>query len=191
MATYEIKKEFHGYMTNTHCKYLYRRKRMNETMDSILPEMKAQIVEHGELKLIGIPCIGLSEMSSKYHLAKDSLLGLAAHMPQIIDASVQYGMWPQVPGQNTPNTHAYILSVEVSIFEGVPEWFACMTIPAQRCVSVASKDGDFDGAGRIIDAFIAENGIKVGKQGREYTICERYRYNDEGFARYSLPIISD
>lgn len=164
---------------------------MNETMISSLPEMEAKIVEHGELKLIGIPCIGLNDMSGKYHHAKDSLLGLSTYMPQIVDASVQYGMWPQVPGQDTPNTHAYILSVEVTTFEGVPEWFARMTIPAQRCVVVASRTGDFDGAGRVIDAYISEHGITVDAQRRDYTICERYRYNAEGFARYSLPIVSD
>lgn len=164
---------------------------MNDTMALILPEMKAQIVEHRELKLIGIPCIGLNEMGSKYHHAKISLLGLSAHMSQIVDASVQYGMWPQVPGQDKPNTHAYILCVEVSTYEGVPEWFARMTIQAQRCVVAASKEGDFDGAGRLIDAYIAENGIIVDKQRRDYTICERYRYNAEGFARYSLPIVSE
>lgn len=161
---------------------------MNGTTLSTLPDMQAQIVEHGELKLIGIPCIGLNDMGKKYHLAKDSLLGLSAHLPQIVDASVQYGMWPQVPGQDTPNTHAYILSVEVSTFEGVPEWFVRMTIPSQRCVLAASKDGNFDGAGQVINAFIAENGLTVDEQGRDYTICERYRYNAEGFARYSLPI---
>jgi predicted transcriptional regulator YdeE len=164
---------------------------MNETMVSILPEMEAQIIEHGEFKMIGIPCIGLNDMGSKYRHAKDSLLGLSAHMPQIVDASVQYGMWPQVPGQDTQNTHAYILCVEVSTFDRVPEWFARMTIPAQRCIVVASKEGDFDGAGRLIDAFITENGLKVDNQGRDYTICERYRYKAEGFARYSLPIVSD
>jgi hypothetical protein len=65
-----------------------------------------------------------------------------------------------------------------------------LTIPAHRCVVVASKTGDFDGAGRVIDAYISEHGITVDVQGRDYTICERYRYNAEGFARYSLPIIS-
>jgi hypothetical protein len=164
---------------------------MNMTNVSVLREMKAQIVEHGELKLIGIPCISLNDMGSKYHHAKDSLLRLAAHMPQIVDASVQYGMWPQVPGQDNPNTHAYILCVEVFTFDGVPEWFARMTVPPQSCVVAASKDGDFDGAGRLIDGFIAANGITVNAQGRAYTICERYRYNAEGFARYSLPIVSE
>lgn len=163
---------------------------MKETNVFVLPEMQAQILEHGELKLIGIPCIGLKDMGSKYRLAKDSLLGLADHMPQILDASVQYGMWPQVPGQNVHNTHAYILSVEVSTFEGVPDWFARITVPAQRCVVVASKDGDFDAAGRLIDAFIYENGLTVSSRGRAYTICERYRYHFEGFARYSLPLVA-
>lgn len=163
---------------------------MNVSGASILPEMQARIVEHGELRLIGIPCIGLKDMSGKYRHAKDSLLGLSAHMPQIVDASVQYGMWPQVPGQNISDTHAYILSVEVSTFDGVPEWFVRMIVPAQRCVAVASKDGDFDGAGRVIDAYIAENDLKVDAKGRGYTICERYRYHAEGFARYSLPIRS-
>lgn len=163
---------------------------MNDFAASVLPELQARIVEHGELKLIGIPCIGLKDMGGKYRHAKDSLLGLSAHMPQIVDASVQYGMWPQVPGQNVPDTHAYILSVEVSTFDGVPEWFARMIVPAQHCVAVASKDGDFDGAGRIIDAFIAEKGLEVDSEERDYTICERYRYNAEGFARYSLPIRS-
>lgn len=164
---------------------------MKETVLSILPEMEAQIVEHAELKLIGIPCIGLNDMGGKYRHAKDSLLGLSHLMPQIVDASVQYGMWPHGPEQDTPNTHAYILCVEVSTFEGVPEWFSRMTIPAQRCVAVASKEGDFDGAGQLIDAFLSKNGVRVDIQGRDYTICERYRYNAEGFARYSLPIISE
>ncbi|CAG7637088.1 effector binding domain-containing protein [Paenibacillus allorhizosphaerae] len=159
---------------------------MKET--TFLRDLEAQVIEHDELKLIGIPCIGLNDMPSKYRLAKDSLLGLAAHMPQIVDASVQYGMWPQVPGQNVSDTHAYILCVEVSTFDSVPEWFVRMTVPAQRCVVAASYEGDFDRAGRVIDAYIAEKGLTVGKQGRQYTICERYRYNAEGFARYSLPI---
>ncbi|TLS51613.1 AraC family transcriptional regulator [Paenibacillus antri] len=164
---------------------------MNLTMNFSLPEMEAAIIEHGELRLIGIPCIGLHDMSGKYHHAKDSLLGLSANMPQIVDASVQYGMWPQVPGQDLPNTHAYILCVEVTTFEGVPEWFARMTIPAQRCVVVASKSGDFEGAGRVIEAYISEHGITVDALERDYTICERYRYDAEGFARYSLPIVSE
>src|SRR5690606_30051267 len=146
-------------------------------------------VEYGELKLIGIPCIGLDRMGDKHHLAKDSLLGLAHHMPQIVDAAIQYGMWAQSPWQDTPNTFAYILCVKVSTFEGIPEWFARMTVPAQRCVVAASQKGDFDGAGRVIDAFISANGLKVDAQGRDYTICERYRYNAEGFARYSLSIV--
>lgn len=62
---------------------------MNETIISSLPEMEAKIVEHGELKLVGIPCIGLKDKSSKCHCAKDSLLGLSTYMPQIVDASVQ------------------------------------------------------------------------------------------------------
>lgn len=163
---------------------------MSASSISDLPEMEARIVEHGELKLIGIPCIGLNDMGDKYRHAKDSLLKLAAHMPQVTDASVQYGMWPQVPGQDVPDTHAYILCVEVSDFEGVPEWFARIAVPPQRCVAAASKDGDFDGAGRVIDAFIAERGLTVSAGERAYTICERYRYNAEGFARYSLPIVS-
>lgn len=156
----------------------------------MLPEMQAEIVAHGELKLIGIPCIGLNDMGSKYRAAKESLLGLAAHMPQIVNASVQYGMWPHGASQQVRETHVYILCVEVSTFDGVPEWFVRMTVPPQRCVAVASKDGDYDGAGRVIDAYLAESGLRVDAQGRSYTICERYRYNAEGFARYSLPIVS-
>lgn len=155
-----------------------------------LPELEAQVVEHGELKLIGIPCIGLKDMSSKYRLAKESLLGLAAHMPQIVDAAVQYGVWPQVNGQRVADMHAYVLCVEVSGFDGVPEWFVRITLPAARCVAAASSEGDFDRAGGVIDAYIAETGLTVDAQGRAYTICERYRYNAEGFARYSLPIVS-
>jgi predicted transcriptional regulator YdeE len=161
---------------------------MLKVMDSALPEKEARLVEHGELKLIGIPCIGLKEMGQKYQLAKDSLLALAAHMPQIVDASVQYGMWPQVSGQDNADTHAYILCVEVTAFDGVPEWFARITLPPRQYVAAASKDGDFDGAGRLIDAYIAKNGLAVSGSGCSYTICERYRYNAEGFARYSLPI---
>ncbi len=162
---------------------------MNEAMISSLAEMEAKIVEHGELKLIGIPLIGVNDMGSKYRQAKESLLGLSNHMPQIIDSSVQYGMWSQSSWQDNPNTFAYILSIEVSTFEGIPEWFVRMTISPQRCVVAASKEGDFDGAGQVINDYISKQGIIVDTQGRDYTICERYRYNAEGFARYSLPIV--
>lgn len=39
-----------------------------------LANMQPTLVEHDELKLIGIPCIGLTEMGQKYQLAKESLL---------------------------------------------------------------------------------------------------------------------
>ncbi|SFS56333.1 AraC family transcriptional regulator [Paenibacillus sp. BC26] len=162
---------------------------MRQLNISVLPEKRAQLVGHAEMKLIGIPCIGLQDMGSKFRHAKESLLGLAAHMPQIMDASVQYGMWPQAAEQDVPNTHAYLLSVEVTTFEGIPEWFARMTVPAQSCVVAASQDGDFEGAGEIIDAFIATNALQPDPQPRDYIICERYRYNAEGFARYSYPIL--
>ena len=113
--------------------------------------MSAKIVEHNELKLIGIPCVSLKEMPSKYQNAKEGLLSASKHLPHIIDRGVHYGIWPQSEGQNNPETHVYILCVEVSSFEGIPEWFFKTTLAPQKCV-VANDNSDrcFDTAGEKI-----------------------------------------
>ncbi|WP_240764920.1 hypothetical protein [Paenibacillus dendritiformis] len=62
-------------------------------------------------------------------------------------------------------------------------------MPAQQCVVVANDQGDFDAASSRVDAYVAEHQFDVSAAGRDYIICERYSYDGEGFARYSLPII--
>lgn len=71
---------------------------------------------------------------------------------------------------------------------GVPEWYFRTTLPPQKCVVVSNKNGDFDAASHAVDQYISDNGITVGANDRRYVICERYNYEGEGFARYSLPI---
>lgn len=161
---------------------------MSESM-KILPDMTAVIVEHGELKLIGIPCISLNDIASKYQHAKEGLLSSTKYLPHVVNRHIHYGIWPQVPSQDNPETHAYILCVEVDSFEGIPEWFVKLVVPAQRCVVAANNNGNFDAAGKVIEEFIRENGLTVGAEDRKYTICERYNYEGEGFVRYSLPIL--
>lgn len=153
-----------------------------------LPEMQAIIVEHGELKMAGIPCIGLKDMGSKYHNAKESLFGSARHFPQFVNPRVHYGMWPNQESQNNPDIHAYILSVEVSTFDGIPDWYVKLTVPLQKCVVVANKSGDFDAANNAVEMYIQSKHLNTDAGERKYTICERYSYDDEGFAKYSLPI---
>ncbi|MBB3110186.1 hypothetical protein FHS18_002253 [Paenibacillus phyllosphaerae] len=153
-----------------------------------LPDLEPRLIEHGELKLIGIPCIGLDQMGAKFELAKRSLLDLHDHLTQIIHPRIHYGVWPQAAGQELPASHAYLLCVEVSTFDQVPEWFVRITLPPQHCVAAASMEGDFDAASRVIDAYLSEHGIRTEGQDRPYVICERYRYDAEGFARYSLPL---
>jgi len=156
---------------------------------NVLPNMSPVIVEHGELKLIGIPCVSLHDMGSKYRNAKESLLSSTPYLPGIVNPQIHYGMWPQVPGQDRPETHAYILCVEVESFDGIPEWYIKLTVPPQQCVVVASESGDFDAAGEMIDTYLRENSLSVGAGDRKFTICERYNYEGEGFARYSLPLL--
>ncbi len=152
--------------------------------------MKSQIVEHGELKLIGIPCISLKDMSGKYQHAKEALLSSTKHLPSVNNSSVHFGIWPEASTQHQSDMHAYILCVEVDSFDGIPEWYFKTALPPQRCVVVANKEGDFDAASRLVDQYVSDNGLVVGADNRKYTICERYNYNGEGFARYSLPIQS-
>lgn len=153
-----------------------------------LPDMTPIMVEHAEMKLIGLPCVSLNNMAEKYQHAKESLLTISAYLPQVIDPNVHYGVWPQVETQANPDTHAYILCVEVGSFEGIPDWFVKLTMPPQRCVAVASANGDFEVAGQAIDAYIRDKQLTVSGAGREYIVCERYRLAAEGFSRYSLPI---
>ncbi|RJG26580.1 AraC family transcriptional regulator [Paenibacillus thiaminolyticus] len=154
-----------------------------------LPNMEPIVVRHEELKLIGIPCINLQDMSSKYRHAKESLLSSTKHFPQVVSPQVQYGIWPNADSQADPDRHAYILCVEVSAFEGIPEWYMRVTMPPQLCVVVANDQGDFDAASSRVDAYVADHQFDVSAAGRDYIICERYSYDGEGFARYSLPII--
>lgn len=162
----------------------------SEVQTMIVEDMKPQIVEHSELKLIGIPCISLNDMSGKYHHAKEALVSSTKHLPSVKNPSIQYGIWPQVPTQQQSDMHAYILSVEVESFDGIPEWYFRTTLPPQKCVVVSNKNGDFDAASHVVDQYISDNGITVGADDRKYVICERYSYEGEGFARYSLPIQS-
>lgn len=166
-----------------------RRVRRMKTTGKLL-NMEPVILEHDELKLIGIPCISLKEMSAKYHHAKESLLSSTKYFPQVVNPQIHYGMWPNVETQSNPERHAYILCVEVSTFEGIPDWYVKLSVPAQKCVVVANDKGDFDAASKAVDAYIEENNLKVSAEGREYIICEKYNYDGEGFSRYSLPIVS-
>ncbi|HEY0828556.1 MAG TPA: effector binding domain-containing protein [Bacilli bacterium] len=159
-----------------------------EVQTMLIKDMEPYIAEHGELKLIGIPCISLQDMSGKYRHAKEALLSSTKHLPSVINPSIQYGIWPQVPTQQQSEMHAYILCVEVESFDGVPEWYFKTTLPPQKCVVVPNKRGDFDDASRVMELFIQDNGIAVGAEERRYSICEGYNYEGEGFARYSLPI---
>jgi hypothetical protein len=162
----------------------------SEVKTMVMEDMKPYIVEHGELKLIGIPCISLKDMSGKYHHAKEALLSSTQYLPSVKNRSIQYGIWPQVPTQQQSDMHAYILCVEVESFDGVPEWYFRTTLAPQQCVVVDNKNGDFDTASRAVDQYVSDKGITVGATDRKYVICERYNYDGEGFARYSLPIQS-
>ncbi|SDW21036.1 effector binding domain-containing protein [Paenibacillus sp. CF384] len=154
-----------------------------------LEDMKPVIVEHGEMKLIGIPCISLNDMSGKYHHAKEGLLSSTKYFPAVRNHSVHYGIWPVTPSQSESDQHAYILCVEVDSLDDIPEWYFKSTLPPQRCVVVPNESGNYDAACQVVDQYVADNGLVVDASGRKYTICERYNYEGEGFAKYSLPIL--
>lgn len=157
-----------------------------------MEDMQPYIAEHGELKLIGIPCISLRDMSGKYRHAKEGLLSSTGHFSFVKNPSVHYGLWPVVPTQSEPDRHAYILCVEVESFDEVPEWYFKTTLPPQKCVVVPNKNGDYDAACRVVDQYVSDHGLAAAAEDRKYIICERYNYEDEGcgFAKYSLPIRS-
>jgi hypothetical protein len=152
--------------------------------------MSVKVIEHKEMKLIGIPCVSLREMKSKYQNAKEGLLSASKHLPNIINRQIHYGIWPQLESQNNSETHVYILCVEVETFEGIPEWFFKTTLKRQQCV-VANDNSDrcFDAAGEKITDYMRKHRLEVSAEGHSYTICERYSYEEEGYSRYSLPII--
>lgn len=157
-----------------------------------MEEMVPHIVEHGEMKLIGIPCISLNDMSGKYRHAKEGLLSSTKYFDTVKNPSIHYGIWPEAPTQRQSDRHAYILCVEVESFDGIPEWYFKTTLPPQQCVVVANKDGDFDAASRAVDEYVRDNGLTIGAGDRKYVICERYDDDREGygFARYSQPILT-
>ncbi|MGM7682286.1 GyrI-like domain-containing protein [Cytobacillus sp. Hm23] len=155
-----------------------------------LEHMKPSIVEHEELKLVGIPCVSLKEMKSKFENAKESLLTVAKHLPHIINERIHYGIWPVSESQDNPETHVYILCVEVESFKNIPDWLIKITLPKQRCIVVANKDHSFDAAGEALYSYIESNNIELSSLGLQYRICERYNYDGEGYTRYTLPVVS-
>jgi len=130
-----------------------------------IPNMEPVIIEHEELQLVGIPCISLTNMSSKYHNAKESLLSSMKYFPQVVDREIHYGIWPTSDTQKSPERHAYILCVEVSTFEGIPDWYLKINLPKQKCVVVANDRGDFDAASNLMDVFLKQNKISVSAEG--------------------------
>ncbi|WP_255570180.1 hypothetical protein [Cohnella sp. CFH 77786] len=50
------------------------KERPKKEVSGRVEDMKPYVVEHEELKLIGIPCISLNDMNGKYRHAKDALL---------------------------------------------------------------------------------------------------------------------
>src|SRR5690606_36085596 len=130
-----------------------------------LPNMTPIIMEHDEMKLIGIPCISLKDMGGKYQHAKEALLSSCKYLPGVINPQIHYGIWPQVESQANPETHAYILCVEVSSFEAIPEWYIKVTSPPHKCVIAANYDGNFDAAGEVIDEYVKEHQLSVTGSG--------------------------
>jgi hypothetical protein len=147
------------------------------------------IVSHAELKLIGIPCCALENMSAKYQHAKAALLGLANHMSQIKNPTVHYGLWQndEALQRNAP-THVYILCVEVDTFDGIPDWFFRTILPPQRCVVAPNAAGNFQAATDAVKLYLAEHELGESLSDRPYFICERYTYGGDEYARYSLPL---
>jgi len=154
-----------------------------------IPNMEPVIVEHEELKLIGIPCVSLTNIRSKYQNAKESLLTSTIYFSQVINREIHYGIWPTVETQKNPERHAYIFCVEVSTFDNIPEWYLKIRLPKQKCAVVANAQGDFDAASSLLDKYLEQNKILVSAEGRDYIICDKYNYEGEGFSRYSLPIV--
>ena len=151
--------------------------------------MSVKIVEHNELKLIGIPCVSLKNMPEKFNNAKEGLLAATKQMPNVVNNEIVYGIWPQSKTQQDPDTHVYILCLEVSSFENVPEWFFITTLPSQKCVvAVDNSENCYDAAGRKIAAFINEKEIKTTPGDRVYTICESNNLLTGDYMRYSFPI---
>ena len=153
--------------------------------------MSVKIVEHNELKLIGIPCVSLKNMPEKFKNAKEGLLAATKQMSNVVNNGIVYGIWPQSKTQQDPDTHVYILCLEVSSFENVPEWFFKTTLPPQKCVvAVDNSENCYDAAGEKIAAFINENEVNTSSGDRVYTICESNNLASGDYMRYSLPILN-
>ena len=152
--------------------------------------MSVKIVEHNELKLIGIPCVSLKNMPEKFKNAKEGLLSATKQMPNIVNKHVVFGIWPQSEVQNNPDTHVYILCLEVTSFDNIPDWFFRTTLEPQQCVvAIDNSENCYDAAGVKISQYITENNIHISAGTRKFTICESNNLETGDYSRYSLPII--
>lgn len=146
------------------------------------------IVEHGEMKLIGLACVGLNEMGSKYQAAKDGLLSASKHLPNLVEPTLHYGLWSSSPTQDNPDLHVFILCTEVSSFDGIPEWFLTFNLPPQK--SVIAEGGDWETANQAIGEYLKQHELQTDVGGRPFVISERYNHaSDNGYAQYSRPLV--
>src|SRR5207248_3211979 len=57
-----------------------------------------------------------------------------------------------------------------------------------RCVVAPDASRDFDAASKRVSQYLSDHGLFEDLASRPYFICERYTYDGEAFARYSLPL---
>jgi hypothetical protein len=152
---------------------------------------KICIVEHGEMKLIGIPCVGLDDAPAKHRCARDGLLSATRHLPGVKDRQVHVELWPTAATQANRDTHAFIECCEVTSFDGIPDWFLKIALPPQRCVVAAGFEASgagFAEASAAVNQYLADHGLSTDPSGRAYVICEVYDLEGNTLARYSPPL---
>jgi hypothetical protein len=159
--------------------------------NSVAREPKVGVVEHEEMKLIGIPCVGLDDAPDKHRCARNGLLAATKHLPGVKNRQVHVELWPTAPTQANADTHAFIECCEVDSFDGLPDWFLKVTLPPQRCVVAAGFEASragFAEASAAVNQYLADHGLSTDESGRAYVICEVYDLAGNTLARYSPPL---
>ena len=151
-----------------------------------MSEYRGEVVNVSELKLVGIPCVGLKDMGQKYAVAKESLFKAMEHMGVWRNRHLHYGVWPRSASQKNNDTHTYIVCVEVESFDGVPEWYVKLTLPAQRYATICDVP-----AAKAMEAYEAIEDYKHSEglydaDGIRYCITDFYDARKPGtFSVYS------
>jgi len=100
----------------------------------LMSTITSKVEQKDEVKIIAKKCVGLKNIFEGSFVKDTSqeLAKISEEIPSWINRRVHYGIAPVSKLQDNPETHSYLIGIEVSDFTQVPDGYECLTIPSGK-----------------------------------------------------------